>query len=141
MEDNVINLPDGRTAIINGGNPLNDCPTNSDDANKWQNLANEEDPDCEDSNPFNMFRPKWRWDCGFKLDYDGGMLSISSRFYPPKTHYGETWDGTVGVYLLGEMIREKKFDCETLEQLKQEVEGYVQSLEEKLKNLCTDISL
>ena len=25
--------------------------------------------------------PKWSWDCGFKLDFDGPLVHIESRFY------------------------------------------------------------
>lgn len=32
--------------------------------------------------------PKWSWDCGFKLDFDGSLLSINSRFYPPHKNSG-----------------------------------------------------
>jgi len=85
-------------------------------ANRWQEIVNK-DKEIHDE-------PKWSWDCNFKLDFDGSFLSISSRFYPPILHYGEKWDGTLHVYLLGETIMEKKFECDTLEELQKEVEKF-----------------
>lgn len=79
------------TLIINGGNALPGCPESWEDARSWQDKANEDKGDSE---------PLWSFDCGFKLDFDGGILRVSSRFYPPKTHYGSTWDGTVTVSLI-----------------------------------------
>lgn len=102
--------------IVNGGNPLKDCPTSWDNARLWESAANAGRHASES--------PTWKWDCGFKLDYDGPVLSFSSRFYPPKTHYGSTWDGSVTVLLLGQEIDEKDFDCETLHELRTQVEAY-----------------
>lgn len=111
--------------IVNGGEPLNDCPTNWDKAKEWQDNANK---DSEGG----WERPEWKWDCGFKLDYDGPILRVSSRFYPPKSHYGETWDGTVSIFIFDRRIHEQKFDCKTLEDLKREVEGYVKKVKEDI---------
>lgn len=112
---------------MNGGNPLPGCPTDWDEAKAIeQNLNNGNDREDVDG-------PTWRFDCGFKLDYDGPLLSVSSRFYPPKTHYGATWDGTATVFLLNEIVGEKKFDSPTLEELKKQVEEYVGGFVEKIK--------
>ncbi|KKK96907.1 hypothetical protein LCGC14_2658050, partial [marine sediment metagenome] len=103
--------------IFNGGNPLDGCPTDYDEADlilEGMNKGKSEDG------------PMWCWDCGFKLDYDGDILRVSSRFYPPKTHYGPTWDGTVTFSLLGDELIKKKFDCKTLDDLVKEVELFVQ---------------
>lgn len=123
MENNIIKNEAG-TIIICGGNPLEGCPKD------WYEAKNiiEKMNDGKTSN-----EPQWSFDCGFKLDYDGGLLTIGSRFYPPKTHYGATWDGTVDVYLLDKTIEEKKFDCQTLDELKKQVDEYVNSIIEKLQ--------
>ena len=113
MEDNIIKHSKG-VAIINGGNPLNDCPTDWEWAENWAEGANKNSEGID-----------WNWDCGFKLDYDGPILRVSSRFYPPKTHYGKTWDGNVSIYLFDNEILKKEFDCPTLEDLKKEVESFV----------------
>lgn len=118
---NVIQT-ENSTIIINGGNPLEGCPKDWKEAESWIEMANGEKEDG----------PLWSFDCGFKLDYDGSLLSISSRFYPPTTHGGPTWDGTVSVYFLDKEIREKKFDCKTLDELKTQVEAYVKDLEIEL---------
>jgi len=125
MENNIIKHEAG-TIIICGGNPLEGCPKDWDEAKNIIEKLNEGKEDRE---------PQWSFDCGFKLDYDGGLLSIESRFYPPKTHYGETWDGTVHVYLLDKTIEEKKFDCQTLDELKKQVDEYVNSIIEKLQSV------
>jgi hypothetical protein len=126
MENNIINHANG-TIIMNGGNPLPGCPNDWDEAKvieqKLNNGNEREDVDG----------PKWRFDCGFKLDYDGPMLSVSSRFYPPKTHYGATWDGRVTVRLLDKEIAEKKFDCATLDELKKQVDNYINGFIEKIE--------
>lgn len=69
--------------------------------------------------------PKWKWDCGFKLDFDGSLQSISSRFYPPHKNIGNFWEGTVQVYFLGDEILSKEFKTDTLDELKVEVEKFV----------------
>ena len=129
MEDNIIKTQ-STTIIMNGGNGLKDCPTDWDKAREWEKNANcgieYEDYDQE-------MKPLWKWDCGFKLDYDGGLMSVSIRFYPPKSNYGETWDGTVTVYIFDKEVEEKKFDCETLEELKRAVEEYVNGLRSKIE--------
>lgn len=128
MSDNIINTPHG-TIIMNGGNPLPGCPNDWDEARAIElKLNNDNDKDDIDG-------PCWSFDCGFKLDYDGPLLSVNSRFYPPKTHYGATWDGTVTILMIGEAIDEKKFDCQTLEELKTEAEEYVKTFSEKIKKL------
>ncbi len=118
MENNIIQHPTG-TIIMNGGNPLEGCPKDWDEAKLIQEQLNEHKDEDE---------PQWKFDCGFKLDYDGSIITIGSRFYPPKTHYGATWDGTVNVYFMGKEIKEKKFDCPTLDELKKQVEAYVQTV-------------
>ena len=113
--------------VINGGEPLEGCPKSWDEAHKWEKQVN--------GNKEEILDVVWKYDCGFKLDYDGGLLYISSRFYPPKEHYGETWDGTVTIYLAGNTINKKAFDCKTLEELRKQVEGYVSSLADKIKSV------
>lgn len=124
MENNIIKHATG-VAIINGGNPLTGCPTDWAEAEALINSFNEGKEEGEE--------PKWSFDCGFKLDFDGPLLRISSRFYPPKTHYGPTWDGTVTLYFLDEQISEKKFDCQSIEELRDQVESYVKGITANLK--------
>ena len=128
MEDNIIKIGN-KTIIMNGGNPLEGCPKDWDEARQIELQLNNgiEKDDAE----FGALR--WSFDCGFKLDYDGALVRISSRFYPPKTHYGSTWDGTVSVYFLGEKVSRKKFDCQTLDELKSQVEAYIKSITNNLK--------
>jgi len=70
--------------------------------------------------------PKWKWDSGFKLDFDGHLLSISSRFYPPHKNASNLWEGEVKVIFMGEKILIKEFTSKTLNELKSDVEKFVQ---------------
>lgn len=124
MSENIIHHATG-TAIFHGGDPMGDCPTDWDYAKTWEKAAN--DPKDE------FGEPLWSWDCGFKLNFDGPILSVYSRFYPPKTHYGSTWDGVVTVSLMGKEIESKQFDCQTLEELKAQVEDYIKSIAYRIK--------
>lgn len=116
MENNILET-DKATIIFNGGNPLEGCPKNYDEANAWADKANDERD--------KFTNPIWSFDCGFKLDFDGPILSVESRFYPPKTHYGPKWDGNTRINLLGKKITEKYFEAVTLDDLKTQVESYV----------------
>lgn len=69
--------------------------------------------------------PRWKFDCGFKLDFDGSLLSINSRFYPPHKNDGDWWEGNLHVVLFGETILTKKFKKPTLEELRVTVENYL----------------
>jgi|JI10StandDraft_1071094.scaffolds.fasta_scaffold66913_7 hypothetical protein len=126
MENNIIQTGQV-TIIMNGGNPLEGCPQSYEEAYKWAEDANTEREEWRD--------PKWRFDCGFKLDFDGPLVRVSSRFYPPKTHYGPTWDGTVSIMVGDHDVIEKKFDCKTLDELHDSVEKYVSSVRLKLIEL------
>jgi len=118
---NIIKHDKG-TVIINGGNPLQGCPPDWGWAKKWEDEVNED-----------LEYVKWSFDCGFKLDFDGSLVTISSRFYPPTTHYGGSWDGTMTVFILGEEVHEKKFDCKTIDELRVEVESYLEMIKSKIK--------
>lgn len=114
------------TIIINGGEPLPGCPNDWDQANEIEfNLNGKKERD-------EIEGPSWRFDCGFKLDYDGPLISVSSRFYPPKTGYGATWDGGVTIFILGKPVDIKKFDCPTLDELKNQVDQYVTDFVSKI---------
>ena len=130
MENNVYQSVNGTTVIVNGGNPLPGCPESWEQAREIEKGLNggitKDDDEWQD-------KPRWSFDCGFKLDYDGDLLRVSSRFYPPKTHYGITWDGHVGVFLFGEKVLDKEFDCPSLEELKSQVEAFVNEISGKVK--------
>lgn len=129
MSENVYTSVNGTTVIICGGDPLPGCPENWDEAYAAQAKMNggisKDDDDYHD-------RPRWRFDCGFKLDFDGPMLDVSSRFYPPKTHYGTTWDGGATVRMFGQDIASEAFDCATLEELHAKVEAWVKGIADKV---------
>lgn len=116
--------------IFNGGNPLGDCPTTFSEADQWAEDANTDN--------YRLYNPVWKFDCGFKLDYDGPLVSISSRFFPPKGHYGPKWNGTVDVLLLGEEMQSKPFECDSLEELRSQVEAFKEQIVDRLKAAFTN---
>jgi hypothetical protein len=124
MENNIIHHPAG-TIILNGGNPLPGCPKDWEEARSIEIIMNKNKLEYE---------PQWRFDCGFKLDYDCDLLSISSRFYPPKTHYGGSWDGIVKIVFCGNKIYERNFDCVSLDELQLQVETYVKQIFTKIES-------
>ncbi|MBO9660252.1 MAG: hypothetical protein J7527_15640 [Chitinophagaceae bacterium] len=126
--ENIFKDPNGNTVIMNGGDPLPGCPTSWEEAYAWMDRVNGERYEKNGS----CNRPMWSWDCGFKLDYDGPLFKVCSRFYPPKSHYGATWDGAVFIMFREEEILEKKFDCPSLEDLRKEVEEFVAGIEKKI---------
>jgi hypothetical protein len=102
--------------IFNGGDPIKDCPVDWPTAREWEDAANKGSKQSE--------CPIWRFDCGFKLDFDGPIVSFESRFYPPKTHNRPKWDGSVRVLVLGKQVTEKAFRCETLQDLHTQVVAF-----------------
>jgi hypothetical protein len=90
----------------------------------WADTANSNDDDVQ-----------WGWDCGFKLDYDGSICTISSRFYPPHKSSEDynKWHGWIIVYVLDDEVSRKKIESDTLEDLKISTELYVSGMVEKLK--------
>ena len=89
---------------------------NWENAKVWQEKANQKKEIFDE--------PKWEWDCNFKLDFDGSLLRISSRFYPPHKNAVNCWEGAVLVNFLGEELLRKEFKCDTLEELRTEVEKF-----------------
>jgi len=88
---------------------------NWENAKAWMDEANEGKQGwCE---------PCWEWDTKFTLDFDGSLISVSSRFYPPKDEK-PNWTGTLQIYILKELILTKDIECDTLDQLKQEAESF-----------------
>ena len=134
MKDDFQNgdIKDGTTCIIiNGGRPLPGCVNNWNEAIDWQNKANE-NKIIDDLD--------WRFDCGYKLDFDGPLVYIDSRFYPPAEFYGPLWDGDVSLYIDNKEIIKKHFEEKSLNKLRDAVESYVKELIDKLK-LCLVNSL
>lgn len=131
MEDNVYQSVSGVIVIVNGGNALPGCPESWEQAREIEKKLNEGKGD-DDPAEIVGDQPRWKFDCGFKLDFDGPLLDVSSRFYPPKTHYGATWDGGVTVRMFGQEIASRAFDCSTLDELKSQVEDYLKSIADSI---------
>jgi hypothetical protein len=101
-------------------------PRSWDEAHEWEDSAN------KDSSI------RWRFDCGFKLDYDGPLLSISSRFYPPYPHYGPLWSGTIHVLLANVEVARSDVSSETLDGLKEKVDAFVGEIERRVYAAVTN---
>lgn len=116
----------GSKLVICGGNLLPGCPKSWEEAKVWEKKLNE---------GLSQYGPFWQFDCGYKLDFDGALLDIDSRFYPPTTGYGPKWDGVFHIRILGENLYEKSFEADTLKQLQEQVEAYYGKVLNKLKEL------
>ena len=116
----------GTTVVIGGGNSLPNAPESWEQFYKWVDDANKDKEEHEE--------PMWGTDCNFKLDFDGPLVCISSRFYPSANYYGPTWDGRVSLYVGSQEILEKKFDYPTFAELVKAVEVYVESLRTEIKS-------
>lgn len=93
-------------------------------AREWEKLSNTEDAICQ-----------WSWDCGLKLDYDGDICRLSSRFYPPhksSASYGK-YHGTISVMIGDEYIHGHEVEAESLDILKTTVENYVSTILERIR--------
>jgi len=78
---------------------------------------------------------QWSWDCGLKLDYDGDICKISSRFYPPHKHAAPgKWSGSISVIIGDEYIHNHKVESDTLDMLKITVEKYVSTILDKINS-------
>jgi len=132
MSINEFKIGD-RTIIINGGDGFDDCPKSWDEAESIQKEFNKPYFD-KYGEELEYGSIHWRFDCGYKLDFDGGLVNISSRFYPPKTGYGKGWDGGITVYVLNKQVIEKAFKCDTLKDLKEQVDLFISTLTDKIKN-------
>lgn len=97
---------------------------NLESAEKWAEQSNSKKQGKE---------PAWSWDCGFKLDFDGELLSVESRFYPPHKNTGDFWEGMLHVKFLETVILEKEFRANSLDQLKEFVEEFTQNYIESIK--------
>lgn len=110
--------------IFNGGKPLPGCPESHEQANDWAYFANTgKDLDYE---------PIWSFSCGYKLDFDGPLIRLISRFYPPAEYYGDKWTGSCTMFLFGKAIHKKHFECDTLEDLKENVEAFLENIQKDL---------
>jgi hypothetical protein len=102
----------------------------------WVNAKAWEDKSNEGKDIWS--EPKWSWDCNFKLDFDGSLLRISSRFYPPHKNAGNWWEGSVGAVFLDEKLLRKEFKCDTLDELKIEVEKFTKQFADDIKARITN---
>lgn len=100
---------------------------NWDNAHLWAENANV-DKEIDDE-------PKWSWDCNFKLDFNGSLLSVSSRFYPPHYNDGNWWEGKMQIFFLEEKLIEKEFKHDTLDELQTKVEEYTKKVTTELRNI------
>ena len=110
--------PKSHVIFMSDGEPLSnsDIPSSFKEAHSITDEWNKEKGDYD---------PKWSFDCNYKLDFDGSLISISSRFYPPTQYYGEGWDGVVHFFFLGKALHNKKFKENTLSELRTVIENYI----------------
>jgi len=104
---------------------------NWENALAWAVMAN-----CEKDET--VFQPRWEWDVNFKLDYDGPLGMVYSRFYPPHKNEGSWWEGTLTILFFEEKLFEKEFKCDTLEELRVQVEEFTKNYFEKARLLLLE---
>lgn len=95
---------------------------NWDKAIKWAEDANKDKIEIEE--------PMWSWDCGLKLDYDGPLVRVSSRFYQVQENI---FDGSVSFYIGDDEIYNREFNSKHIDILKEKVEQYVKDVTESIK--------
>lgn len=100
---------------------------NYEKAHDWADKANAD-------KEIDYIEPRWSWDCCLKLDFDGGLLRVSSRFYQVKT---DIFDGSVSFYIGDEEICDREFSGRHIDVLKKDVEEYVESVTEKVRQLLS----
>ena len=114
---------------MNSNNKKTKMPASWEQAHAWVDDANGDKIDYSE--------PLWSFDCGLKLNFDGPLLYVSSRFYPPGPIGGFSWDGDVKILLGDKVLENRKFDCSTLDTLRSEVEEYVKDVNRRLKKAAT----
>lgn len=72
MEKNEFIASDGTTIVFGGGANLPNAPESWEQFYKWVDEANKDKDEYGE--------PYWGTDCHFKLDYDGPLVTVSSRF-------------------------------------------------------------
>lgn len=83
-------------------------------AHEWADKANEEkEPKWSE--------PRWSFDCGLKLDFDGGLLRVSSRFYQVKENI---YDGSITFCVGDDEIFTREFSSRHIDNLRNDVEKY-----------------
>ncbi len=76
---------------------------------------------------------KWSFDCGFKLDFDGGLIIVSSRFYPEKVNETIQWSGNLYIRnCFANLLIQKEIKSESLTDLKVQVDKIIKDCVEKI---------
>ncbi len=94
-----------------------------DNARIWAESANK----GKDIYDYCYDQPFWNWQSGFKLNIEGQLLSVDGMFSPPNKNNGDWWEGTIRVILLKKEILAKDFKCNTLDELKADVDLFIKS--------------
>ena len=114
------------------GNLLPGCPETYAEHHAWIDRANLEKE---------YYEPRWRGGCNCKTDFDGPLIRVSSRFYPPMGHCGPGWDGTIHIWFLEDEIIEKKIEADSFEDLVKQTEEFVDGVKEKLKDAISPLGI
>lgn len=76
---------------------------------------------------------RWVPDCGGKEDFDGEIIRLSSRYWPPR--FGTRPSGTATLLLQGEPCRTQEFEADTEAEVKAAVEAWARAEIEALSAL------
>jgi len=88
--------------------------------------------------------PQFSFDCNFKLDFDGALLNVSSRFR--RYYHEETnkfgWSGNVGIYNFDDeyenKIIDKEFDAPDIDSLNEQLTDYFNRMKAKLQPVIAE---
>jgi hypothetical protein len=99
-------------------------------AHQWEDRVNEARNEFEE--------PVWSWDCNFKLDFDGPLMSVNSRFYPGhKTNEffqngHDGWKGWVEIRVGPNSVERREFCEESPEAIRVAVEAHIEAWQNRL---------
>lgn len=80
---------------------------------------------------------QWLKDCQGKEDYDGTLLSVSSRYWPGNYRDDGRPSAESQIIFLGSTIAEKDFDGDTKQEVQQAVEAWVSEKVEEFRESFT----
>lgn len=99
-------------------------PANFKEADLWAAVLNQDRDESAEAT--------WSFDVGMKLDFDGPLISVISRFYPPGRHSSEGWSGEVTINLGALEIETREIKSDTIVALSEAAHAYVEEVRKSL---------
>lgn len=80
---------------------------------------------------------KWGHDMQGKQNYDGAVVALSTRLWPPSYRIDRRWSACATLTIGGLVLAEERFDDETEEGLKALVEAWLEGRAKRIQRLLT----